>query len=57
MQEYIRRNWDRTLVKMQEYRRNWTELWSKCRNTEETGYYFDQNAGIQKKQDRTLIKM
>jgi len=55
MQEY-RRN--RTvLVKMQEYRRNWTGLWSKCRNTEETGHYFDQNAGIQKKQDRTLIKM
>jgi hypothetical protein len=42
---------------MQEYRRNWTGLWTKCRNTEETGQDFGQNAGTQKKLDRTLDKM
>jgi hypothetical protein len=45
------------LGKMQEYRRNWTGLWTKCRNTGETGNDFGQNAGIQKKLDRTLDKM
>ena len=44
---------DITLVKMQKYRRNWVGLWSKCRNTEEIGQDFGQNAGIQKKLDRT----
>jgi len=53
----IHKKLDRTLVKMQEYRRNWTGLWSKCRNKEETGQGFGQNAGIQKKLDRTLVKM
>ena len=69
MQEY-RRNWTalwskymnteetgRTFVKMHEYRRNWTGVWSKCRNTEETGEHLGQNAGIQKKLDRTLVKI
>jgi len=41
------------LDKLQEYRRNLTGLWTKCRHTEETGHDFGQNAGIQKKLDRT----
>jgi hypothetical protein len=42
---------------MQEYRRNWKGLWTKYRNTEETGQDFGQNIGIQKKLDRNLDKM
>jgi hypothetical protein len=52
----IQNKLDRTLDKMQKYRRNWTGLWTKCRNTEETGQDFVQNVGKQKKLDRTLDK-
>jgi len=58
------------LDEIQEYRRNWTGLWTKCRNTDETGQVFGQNAGygikwtglwtkcrIRNKMDRTLDKM
>jgi hypothetical protein len=45
------------LDKMQEYGSNWTGLWTKCRNTEETGQDFGHNAGISKKLDRTFDKM
>jgi hypothetical protein len=44
---------DMILDKMQEYRRNWTGLWTKYRNPKETGQDFGQNAGTQKKLDRT----
>jgi hypothetical protein len=41
---------------MQEHRRNWTELWTRCRNTEETGQGFGQDAGTQKKLKMTITK-
>ena len=53
----VQKKLDRTLDKMQEYRRDWTGLWTKRRNTEETGQDFGQNVGLQKKLDRTLDKM
>jgi hypothetical protein len=53
----IQKKPDGTVDKMQEYRRNWTGLWTNYRNTEETGQDLGQNRGIQKRLDRTLDKM